>query len=104
MTIALYDETDESCKLYDIDPSDADIKGEWVDNGIGPYEFHGQRCTDTRMEFELTSVKIRAATEEGGRIVTDKATLRRLEEAALLEDDEDWHQHAQGYDDGGGEE
>jgi phage tail sheath protein FI len=26
---------------------------DWVDNGIGSYEFWGQRCCDTKMEWEV---------------------------------------------------
>lgn len=34
--------------------SEIDVAAEWVDNGIGAYEYWGCRGVDKRMEFEIT--------------------------------------------------
>lgn len=86
-------------KTYYVEEKDCEVEGQWVDNGIGPYEYWGARGVDKRIEFEIESITIEKAEDEDGNPVTDKETLKALEEAAMADDDwETWAKLCPNYE------
>jgi hypothetical protein len=75
-------------KDYYVDSEDMEVLGNWVDNGIGDYEFWGARCNDKRVEFEVESISITKAFDEDENEITDRTILDQLEELAMDDPDE----------------
>jgi hypothetical protein len=85
-------------KTYWVDPKDAEVEGNWTDNGIGAYEFWGAKGNDSKIEFEIENVTIHLATDEDDLEVTDPATLQELEGIALTDPDGEWSKLAPNYE------
>lgn len=59
-----------------------DVEGMWVDTGIGPYEYWGQKCTDSKMTFVCEACDSPIETEQSYEDYLDdcRENTRRYEE------------------------
>lgn len=77
-------------ETYGVDSEYTTVKGAWVDNGIGDYEFWGSRGRDVQVEFEIEDIIFEKAWDEDGNEITDPEILDALASVAMEEPEFFW--------------